>query len=232
MPGCCDGSSNGESSLGTQRHSCHFQLSFGRDTKQPLRVAKKSIKPTSSASSSASQAGDDASLSPTHQSTLQMVFANSCPNPKYQESCPGASRPSTAFLGPFQKAETAPSCLLKGPRGTNYPSSSFRSPCPQIPLAPGTAAALDAEDDLGWPRQPVLPRLRPTSEMFSALNQKPNWWKNKPLGSSDQGSLRHPVKVSCLDHTSRRQDLALRRVPLHWAAFQPPAPPPKRKRAS
>lgn len=54
------------------------------DETQPLGMTKKSIKPTNSASSSDSQAGKVASLCPPPpQFTLQMVFANSCRNPRH-----------------------------------------------------------------------------------------------------------------------------------------------------
>lgn len=105
--------------------------------------------------------------------------------------------------------------------------------CPHIPSATAAATALGAEQDfsssLRQPRQPILPNLHPTSEQFSALHQKPNRRKNKPLSSSDRGSLRRPFGVSCLDHTSLQCGLALQRFPPHRAAFQAPALPLKAK---
>lgn len=95
-------------------------------------MTKKSIKTTSSASSSDFQAGNVASLSHTHQFTLQMVFANSCLKPRYSEGCPGAARPSAAFLGLFQRAEMAPRRLV------NARTAELRLPLLQlqVPVSP------------------------------------------------------------------------------------------------
>lgn len=77
----------------------------------------------------------------------------------------------------------------------------------------------------GGPDNPSSP---PQSSFLPCIKSQ-NRRKNKPLGSSDRGSLRRPLEVSCLDHTSLQCGLALQRLPPHRAAFQTPALPLKAK---